>query len=131
MQHEQQSDIDNEKAALDKFCQLFNCQWQKMPQYDIDAMLHQDGKAIGFAEVKCFMNKWDDFENRLITFEKVGRLIDYDRLLPVVIIIAHPDRLGYVKLKELKGEVKIVERKDREEGNWHLVFHKEIIRLLE
>lgn len=132
MRFETPADLEREKNILDRMANHLKCDWVKMPEYDVDAMFTRDGYGVGFAEVKVMTEGWEVHGLRLFPINKLFRLMECNRFLTTVIIYAHPDRIGYVKIDDLSEcMVKIVKRKDRDDvERWSVFFSRDLLKII-
>jgi hypothetical protein len=116
MRFENDSHLEREKRAIEKFTSLFNLTYKKLGENDVDFQVYnQQGVLAGFVEVK---GRHRDIEKAYplpIAIRKIAKLQGElaPRKNPVVVWACH-DGIIYGKLHKIKGEVKFGGRPPRE-----------------
>jgi hypothetical protein len=128
MVFETETDLKNESRTLGIFCQYMKCDWQKLPKWDVDALLFRNGSGVGFAEVKNYTSTSLQYPSGMLSINKLQKLIECARFLPVVLIVNHADKLGYIKIDDISGGIEMGGRKPRvgstNDIEWVIKFDK-------
>ena len=93
---ETQQHINNEVQAIKEFCKVKQCNYTKLPKFDIDFLIHKDGNGIAFIEVKCRTNKYNDFDTQFLSFHKYQRLMNCNRYLPAYFLCKYTDGIYFI-----------------------------------
>ena len=106
MKFEKKINKDREKNALKIFSKKFNLTFAKHPEYaHIDAVLYNNGKITGFAEVKGVHKSIEDASDVIVSMRKIVRaqMLQVQTKKPVAIIWAFDDGIVYERINNLKG----------------------------
>jgi hypothetical protein len=98
---ETQEHRDNELQAIHKFCSVKHCEFTKLPKYELDFLIHRNGKGIAFAEVKCRNHKFDTFENEIVSFIKLSKMLECSKWLPCYFITQYVDEMYYIEVNKI------------------------------
>ena len=106
MKFEKKENKEREKKALILFSKNFGLTFSKHPEYaHIDAVLYNNGKITGFAEVKGVHKSIEDANDVIVSMRKILRaqMLQVQAKKPVAIIWAFNDGIVYERINNLKG----------------------------
>ena len=106
MKFENKANKLREKEALTIFSNHFGLTFSKHPEYaHIDAVLYNNGKLTGFAEVKGVHKNFSQVQDVIVSMRKIirGQALQVESNKPVAIIWAFNDALFYERINHLKG----------------------------
>jgi hypothetical protein len=98
---ETQRDRDNEIAAIDEFCQAKGCKFTKLPKFELDFLIHKNGNAIAFGEIRCRNHEYSAFRTQIISFYKISRMIKCAKWLPCYFICKYTDGIYYIEVSQI------------------------------
>jgi len=101
MDSETQFDRDNEIDVIRKFCNKKNCDFTKLPKYELDFLIHREGKGLAFAEVKCRTHKFTDFNTQIISFIKLTKMLKCSQWLPSYFICSYTDGIYFIEVNKI------------------------------
>tara|TARA_R110002126_G_scaffold51780_7_gene141464 strand:+ start:48 stop:458 length:411 start_codon:yes stop_codon:yes gene_type:complete len=101
MDSETQEHRDNEIKAIKEFCTKKNCDYIKLPKYDLDFLIHKGGKGIAFAEIKCRTHKFRAFPTQMLSFIKYNSLIKCSKWLPCYFMCQYTDGIYFIEVNEI------------------------------
>ena len=115
MRFENEKHLEREKRAIKKFCSLFDLQFRKLGDNDIDFQVFKGDKLVGFVEVKGRHRDIADAYPLPVAIRKLNKLQGElaPRYNPVIIWACH-DGIIYGKIRNLKGSITYSGRKPRE-----------------
>jgi hypothetical protein len=90
-----------EREAIIDFCYAKDCQYTKLPKYELDFLLHRNGKGLAFAEVKCRTHRFCDFDTQIMSFIKLSKMIECAKWLPCYFICRYTDGIYYIELSKI------------------------------
>jgi hypothetical protein len=93
-------DLNNERAALNKFCRELDCDFISLPKAArADSILFRDGNARIVVEVKVRKNERMKYTTYMISQHKYLALCDWaDKGFISVLLVQWTDDLGYVTI---------------------------------
>ena len=93
-------DLNNERAALNKFCRELDCDFISLPKAArADSILFRDGNARIVVEVKVRKNERMKYTTSMISQHKYLALCDWaNRGFISVLLVQWADDLGYVTI---------------------------------
>ncbi len=98
---ETKEDIQNEREVIKEFCKKFECDFFKLPKFDIDFLIHRNDKVVAFAEIKCKKNNFKSYSKEFIGLHKYFSLKKYSEIYPTFLIIRFFDGIYYINLKQI------------------------------
>lgn len=115
MRFENDSHIERENRAIEKFTELFNLSFTKLGRNDIDFQVFQKDTLIGFVEVKGRHTNLSDAYPLPIAVRKLNKLQGElaPRHNPMIVWACH-DGIIYGRVRKLTGVIKQGGRKPRE-----------------
>jgi hypothetical protein len=114
---ETKEDLDREIKAIQKYCSMFGCSYEKLGINDIDFKLMSGMDVIGYVEVKGRLSYLRNAYPLPIAMRKLVKLCD--KMLNPIVIWACDDGIIYGDPRELKGIAKFSGRKKQREGSFH------------
>jgi len=99
--YESQSDLENERAVMERFAAHFNRDFKKMgPGFHLDyAIIERGGMKIkGFAEIKCRNIQYGQYPDIMLSWHKLVAARSVG--VPVVLVVKWADALGWVVLSD-------------------------------
>lgn len=110
---EKQEDLDRELKAIKAFVNVFDGDFKKLDQLDVDyKIIDNSGQLIAYAEVKGRIRVIRDAFPLPISLYKLGKLMD--KRITGVVIWACDDGIIYGKPKDIYGTVRWGGRPSRE-----------------
>lgn len=110
---EKQEDLDRENKAIKAFVNVFDGDFKKLDQLDVDyKIIDSSGNLIAYAEVKGRIRVIRDAFPLPISLYKLGKLMD--KRIAGVVIWACDDGIIYGKPKDIYGTVRWGGRPQRE-----------------
>jgi hypothetical protein len=106
MKFENKANKLREQEALKTFSKHFGLTFAKHPEYaHIDAVLYNQGRITGFAEVKGVHRSIEKSQDVIVSMRKIvrGQMLQVQTKKPVAIIWAFNDALVYERINNLKG----------------------------
>lgn len=88
--------INNEIQAIKEFCKVKQCNYTKLPKFDIDFLIDRGGTGVAFIEVKCRTHKYNDFDTQFLSFHKYQSLMNCNRYLPAYFLCKYSDGVYYI-----------------------------------
>lgn len=116
MKFENEQDIERERSIIKRFCERFDLQYTKLPDWELDYLLHKDGTAQSFAEVKGVNLNIAELQYKILSLTKLKKLLRASEYLRSVLILGFYDKIAYLKAENIKGKIQYRGRKDREGG---------------
>ena len=106
MRFENETHLDRENRAIEKFVSMFSLTYKKLGDNDIDFQLFKNERLIGFVEVKGRHKNLAEAYPLPVAIRKISKLQgEYGpRLNPIIIWACH-DGIIYGKLMKLKGNI--------------------------
>lgn len=112
---ESNSDLAKEHQTIGVFCETYNTNFTKLPDWEIDYLVSKKGKAKCFVEVKNYTFDFDKYDTCMISLIKIGKMIKAKDYLPVVLLMRWGcGTKGWINLTDIKGEIKWGGRKPRD-----------------
>jgi len=112
---ESNQDITAEKKLLHDFCTYYKYEGTKLPQWEIDYLVHRQGKAIGFVEIKNYTSTFDKYDRGMLSLIKLNKMISSHKYLPTLLLMSWAcGTKGWIGLDDIKGEIKWGGRKPRD-----------------
>jgi len=112
---ETNEDLAREHSTIGAFCKKYKTEFTKMPQWDIDYIVHKNGRAECFVEVKNYTSKYGDYERQMISMLKLGKLIACSKYLPTILLMKWAcGTIGWIRIEKITGVIKWGGRKPRE-----------------
>tara|TARA_R110000796_G_scaffold3472_3_gene13514 strand:- start:10051 stop:10467 length:417 start_codon:yes stop_codon:yes gene_type:complete len=106
MRYENETHLEREKRAIEKFTSMFNLTYKKLGHHDIDFQVFKNGELKGFVEVKGRHQNINDAYPLPVAIRKLAKLQgEYGPRLEPMIIWACHDGIIYGKLMKLKGSI--------------------------
>ena len=87
---------NNEIQAIEHFCKVKQCNYTKLPKFDIDFLIDRGGNGVAFIEVKCRTHKYNDFDTQFLSFHKYQSLMNCNRYLPAYFLCKYTDGIYYI-----------------------------------
>ena len=133
---ETESDLNNELYVIKEFCKSKKCEYSKLPKWDLDFLIHKNGKGVAFVEVKCFNNSYSKFDTQMINLRKLNGLLRANEYLPSYFVCKYTDGIYYIHVKDIQS-VDIRHggwNKEREgsssDKEWLLYFKRNLMKKL-
>ena len=98
-------DLSNEIEIITYVCEKWKTDYHKLPKWDLDFMLHRDGNAVAFAEVKKSTKSFMQYPTQFISLQKINHLRRSQEYLESVLIYAYTDGIYYIKIDDIRGNV--------------------------
>lgn len=115
MRYENDSHLERENRAIEKFAQMFNLSFTKLGENDVDFQVFKKDRLIGFVEVKGRHRDLNKAYPLPVAIRKLNKLQGElaPRHNPMIIWACH-DGIIYGRVRKLTGIVKQGGRKPRE-----------------
>jgi len=114
MKFETDEDLKKEEATISAFCSKYGTDFTKMPEWDIDYIVHRQGKAECFAEVKNYTTRYGTYPSAMLSMMKLGKMNICSRYLPTVLIMKWScGTIGWIRTEKIHGEIRWGGRKER------------------
>jgi hypothetical protein len=111
---ETEEDLKRELKAMNHFASLFNFQFKKLPQFEIDFEVLKNDKLIAYAEIKGRSRNIQDGDYFIVAIRKIAKMIKKKN--EQLIIWACPDGIVFGKLFEITGGIEFGGRKQEREN---------------
>lgn len=108
MKYENENDLMNEENVIKKIAK--GSPYKKLGEYDIDYEII--GKA--FIEIKCYNKRYLDYDNLIISIQKLVKLQQKSRILPTYLFIQYIDCIKFIEVNDIEGYIRRGGRKPRE-----------------
>ena len=107
MKFETPKDLRNEHEVIEAFCDKYGTEFTKMPNWDIDYLIHKKGKAECFAEVKNYTYTYVQYERQLLSMIKLGKLNACTKYLPTILLMRWGcGTIGWIRIEKIQGVIK-------------------------
>jgi len=131
--YENNEDRGNEEAVITEVCNIWHCEYQKLPlAYKLDYALMRDQKIVALSEIKCRNVPTDAYETIMISSLKAvaARRLSEEMKVPAMFIIRYQDDIRFINFSEEPDSVEVGGRKDRNDPqDIEIVFHYDRKRL--
>jgi len=115
MKFESPQDLLNENETIEAFCSKYGTEFTKMPDWDIDYLIHKNGKAECFAEVKNYTTPYGQYPSAMLSMIKLGKLNRCATYLPTLLLMKWScGTIGWIRIEKIHGVIKWGGRKERE-----------------
>lgn len=92
---------NHEREAINEFCLAKDCEFTKLPKYELDFLLHRSGVGLAFAEVKCRTHNFTDFPTQIMSFIKYSKMLECSEWLPCYFICRYLDGIHYIEVNKI------------------------------
>jgi len=107
MKFETNEDLAREHVTIGAFCKKYGTEFTKLPDWDIDYIVHRKGKAECFAEVKTYTTTHGAYPSAMLSMIKLGKLNSCSKYLPTVLIMKWScGTIGWIRIEKIHGVIK-------------------------